>query len=73
MVHLKEVGLLSLRSLLVVFGDLGLVLHEDLQTKLILLRVRVVPSYSKTRKRHQIREQNTRQHFIVTEKRPPVR
>ena len=44
MVHLQEVGLLSLRSLLVVFGDLGLVLHEDLQTKLILLRVRVVPS-----------------------------
>ena len=37
MVHLEKVGLVTLVSLLVVSGDLGLVLHVDLQPELLLL------------------------------------
>ena len=41
-IHLEEVGLVTLVSPLVVSGDLGLVLHEDLHSELLLHRRRVV-------------------------------
>ena len=42
MVHLEKVSLLSSTCSNVVFCDLGLILHENLQAEFLLLRVSVV-------------------------------
>jgi hypothetical protein len=41
-IHLEKVRLFASAGLLVVLGDLGFVLHVNLQTKLLFSRIRVV-------------------------------